>query len=285
MKILFSVLNYSGSNIMLSRFLSHNKNEIKIAAYYKNNQHLNSIDWCLDSLYLGSRVDREYYFKKNFELLRGPKVLPYLADLIFDEVISWDPDLIITECEPFFSFLAKVLQKPLWYCSPMLLPFGPKHLYNKPTLYNLPKPNKYLVYSMFSFINCQDCPQLPNNNFIWVKPYINQHSKCENTGYVEISRIIPEGKVISGETDYISDYLYQDIEFVISPDPNEGDQFLNAQACYNLGIVPNIGQFSKIEYVNTELKLFRRRNFDIDLNKSKYLDEIIYDEFPTKSCI
>src|SRR3972149_9410847 len=102
MKILIGANNFLSSNIMVSRIVDHlsSNHEIRIAAYYRNHQYLQSIDWCLDALFTRKKRGISNYFEEKFGV-SGPNIDHKLADLIINDLAEWNPDLVISDCELF----------------------------------------------------------------------------------------------------------------------------------------------------------------------------------------
>ena len=179
MRILFGASNNIGSNIMLSRFLENApEHEIRTAAYYKNHRYLHSIDWCLDALY--NKQYTKNYFKNKYGIA-GPPVDHSLSDMIINDLLEWEPDLVISDCEFFTATVAKVLEVPLWYCSPILQVTGIEHdkkelsvTYKlKQYLYSLPEADAYLVYSPLCDIASRP---ILKSGYEWIRPYFKNLS-------------------------------------------------------------------------------------------------------------
>ncbi len=177
LKILYAANNYHDSKVRLWRFLQNideNKYDIKIAAYRKSSPPIN-IDWTLDSL-----LDIYY-----------PNTLSFDNDhlrIYYDQVKSFNPDLIISDLEPFTSHIAIILNKKLWQVSPMLLSYGlsyadkyrlglrKKYSYffrhtlsaSKYLTNIIDNSNRKFIYS--HFIDTINPPNV-KEDFEWIRPY------------------------------------------------------------------------------------------------------------------
>ena len=263
MKILLGGSNFTSSNIMLSRFLDHLTDDIRICAWYRNHQYLPWIDWCLDAVHKHSTKN---YFQIHHGI-KGPSVDHGVAINVLDDILDWGPDLVISDCESFTACVAKVLGIPLWYCSGILQFNAIEHkigainnnafLHLRDTIKVLPKGDLYLVYSGLCDI---ECPPILKDGFEWVKPYnnTNNHNKivssCESS-IESISTVIPDGYLLcSGETSLVGDCLYSGMPFYVCPDPLDQECLLNAQMLQHCGCAVNIGRPKSLEFVKTQVE-------------------------------
>jgi len=254
MKILIGSGNFSGSNLMVSRWLENMpQHEFKVAAWYRNHKYLDTIDWCIDGLQ-DTRVGKLNYFNDHFGI-KGPCVNHNLANEIIDDLLLWGPDLVISDCDSFTAALSKVLEIPLWYCSGMLQMIGIEHDRKeiqtkkldrvKKYLETLPEGNAYLVYSPLCDISSR--PFL-KNGFEWIRPY--SITPQEDTEFPDIRKALPEKALLStGETSLVSDCVYSGRTIFISPEPNDPEQVLNAQLLEWYGCGRNIGRPQSIDFV------------------------------------
>jgi hypothetical protein len=261
MKILFGAGNYIGSNIMLSRFLRHSKeHEIRIAAYYRNNRYLNSIDWCLDAI-RAKRVPN--YFKEKCGVL-GPPVNHYLADMIINDLIEWEPDLVISDCEAFTAFIAKMLEIPLWYCSSLLQTIGIQHDKKELSIKvmdttidyikSLPIGDAYLVYSPLCDVSARP---ILKSGFEWIRPYTDevQEVTSENIDISNLQKLLPINSLVTtGETSFVADCLYTQKPLFISPHPLEIEQIVNAQLLQWYGVAINIGRSNNMQFIKRQVE-------------------------------
>lgn len=261
MKILFGSGNYAGSNLMVSRFLQNAPDhDIRIAAYYRNHNHLQSIDWCLSAIYQTKVGDRNYFEDRHG--IRGPHVNHEFADLIIEDLLDWGPELVISDCEFFTAALAKTLDVELWYCSALLQMIGIEHerkeistkVLDKERAYleNLPQGSKYLVYSPLCDISSR--PFL-KTGFEWVRPYSVVPSEIRTADLSMIEKGIPEKALLTtGETSFVSDCLYSHRPTYISPDPAEVEQVLNAQLFEWYGCGRNLGRPQSLDFVKRQVE-------------------------------
>lgn len=264
MKILIGSGNFSGSNLMVSRWLKNMpSHEMKVAAWYRNHKYLNVIDWCLDGLQ-ETRVGEKNFFARNFGF-QGPHVNHSLTETIIDELLEWKPDLIISDCEVFTASLAKVLEVPLWYCSGMLQMIGIEHdrkevsskKFDSTKVYleNLPRGDKYFVYSPLCDIASR--PFL-KTGFEWVRPFASEPKNTVLEDISNIQKAIPRKALLTtGETSLVSDCVYSGLTTFISPNPMNHEQMLNAQLLEWYGCARNIGRPKSIDFVKRQVEGYR----------------------------
>jgi hypothetical protein len=194
LKILYAANNSIGAKIRLIRFLEAIRNKkynLKIAAYIKSSPAV-PIDWTLDALL--DIVDQNKFSFDN-DAVR----------IYYDQIKYFNPDLIISDCEIYTSYIANLLNIKLWIVSPLLLnkvlPFHIKHNvgirkyyyyiiksntkvdnYNK---FIIEHSDRNFVYSHFCDLNLFNLPE----NFKWVRPYylIGKKSKIAEHEAVGIS--------------------------------------------------------------------------------------------------
>lgn len=113
MKILYAAGNNSSAKIQLSRFIDAAPSHIiKVAAYKKSSPKDISIDWTLDCLLNIFKPDHiSTESNENFEVY-------------YEQVKEFAPDLIISDLEYFTSYIANVLNVPVWQCSSALINHG-----------------------------------------------------------------------------------------------------------------------------------------------------------------
>jgi hypothetical protein len=281
-RILFGAGNFIGSNLMVSRFLQNTPNhEIRVAAYYRNHKYLHSIDWCLGALYF-TPVGFENYFEKNHGQT-GPHVNHDLSSLIIDDLLEWQPELVISDCEPFTAMVAHVLEVPLWYCSAMLQMVGIEHdrkeintkIFDHVKAYigSLPQGDAYLVYSSLCDVSARP---LLKRGFEWVRPYSvapKHELTTENIDLSIIRKVLPDKALLTtGETSFISDCLYAGKPIFVSPNPSEVEQVLNAQLLEYYGVGRNIGRSRSLDFVKRVVEQVPRPPL-LSVQKWKQLDE------------
>jgi hypothetical protein len=282
MKILFGAGNFIGSNIMLLRFLQHaQEHDIRIAAYYRNHKYLQNIDWCLDAL----KVKRKPNYFKYKHGIAGPPVDHFLADMIINDLLEWEPELVISDCEIFTAMIAKVLEIPLWYCSPMLQMIGIEHDRKalntkimdttKVYLESLPQGDAYLVYSPLCDIAAR--PML-KCGYEWVRPYSIEPNELTSECFdiSNLQRLIPENSLVTtGETSFVSDCLYTRKPFFVSPNPSEIEQVLNAQLLQWYGVAINIGRSINMNFIKRQVERSVSRP-SLSIQKWNQLDERLH---------
>lgn len=179
MKILYAAGASQNSKIQLARFAStinENKFSIKYATYNKSSNGL-PIDWSLDSLLNMFKPDLISMDNENFHIY-------------FEQIRSFAPELIISDLEYFSSYIANVLNIPLWQCSSSLINIAISNhekyniglfktysylLHNKP-VHNarianiIDNSNNNFVYSHLG--DLENAPSL-KDKFEWVRPYFS----------------------------------------------------------------------------------------------------------------
>ena len=263
MRILLGGGNFKGSNIMLSRFLENlTEHEVKICAWYRNHQYLPHIDWCIDALQKHST--KNYFYIHHG--IKGPSVDHDVAIEVLDDIVDWDPELVISDCEAFTACAAKALNVPLWYCSSMLQFNGIEHVYGeinnnaflqtRDILKGLPKGDVYLVYSALCEISS---PPTLREGFEWVRPYFKEpYDKVlssELSEVADIGTVIPDEYLLcSGETSFVADCLYSGKPFYVCPDPTDQECLLNAQMLQHHKCARNIGRPKSLEFVKNQVE-------------------------------
>jgi len=222
--------------------------------------------------------------------VHGPPVYRPYADAIFTDLLEWQPELVISDCEPFTAMAAKVLEVPLWYCSTMLQLTGIEHerkeiaskLFDaqKAKIEELPIADKYLVYSPLCDI---DVPPFLKEGFEWVRPYAQKPQNTMSTEEVDLSlvtRAVPEGVLLTtAETSFVSDCLYARKGFYTCPNPNDTEQLLNAQLLEWYGVAKNLGRPKSIQFAVSQVEKHPVRPLVVQaLQNWKQLDERIDDE-------
>lgn len=292
MNIIYSAGNRIGSNNQLYRFLKNinSKHKIKIAAYNKSSYNISNIDWILNSLSISSK-----YFIEN---LNSSKYNQKLVFSLLDDVIKFEPKLIISDNEYIFAYIAKELNIPLWYCSPLNLILGTKSVektiysslfYKYIKKYKLPEAEKYLIYSPFCDI--KDPPEL-EKEYSWVRPYYSNYSK-----YVieEIDRSIILNNILKyvtkkndycfsdGNTSNISDLFYNNKNIIISPNIKNVEALVNSIMIERYNIGYNLGQIELMNYLSVQEieKAYSQKFNNIELNSEQnlHLDEWIENAY------
>jgi len=177
LKIVYAANNSYDSKIRLWRFLQsvENKNyQIKIAAYKKSSLQQNT-DWTLDSLLNIFEPSKISFDNDNLKIY-------------YEQIKYFKPDLIISDLEPFTSYVAGLLNIKLWQVSPILLSYGLSyadkykfgvrknysHFFKHRTsisqhlLNILDNSDRKFIYS--HFVDSINTPHI-NEKYEWVRPY------------------------------------------------------------------------------------------------------------------
>lgn len=228
MKIIYSAGDRVGANSQLSRILENLQgHQIKIAAFIKSSESIAHIDWTLDSLYYNKAFPTNKELSEIFDS-NIPFVNVRNVKIFLKEAEEFEPDLFIIDGEPIAAHIAKKLNVPIWYCSPLHLLDGVqwergKLRYNskliklKKILNNLPEPEKIFIYS--PFVDIENSPQI-NSGFEWIKPY---HHKIS-------SKLISNtGAAIINDVDRISDLskILNSVSFDLKLFSSFGEKFSN----------------------------------------------------------
>ena len=184
--------------------------------------------------------------------------------MIINDLLEWEPELVISDCEFFTAIVAKVLEIPLWYCSPMLQMIGIEHERKelntkimdttKRYIESLPLANAYLVYSPLCDISARP---LLKHGYEWVRPYSTSPVEftTENFDISNLQRLVPINSLVTtGETSFVSDCLYTGKPFFVSPNPSEIEQVLNAQLLQWYGVANNIGRSINMNFVKRQVE-------------------------------
>ncbi len=281
MKIIYAVGNRVSGAIRLSRFLKNidNKHEIKIAGYSESTYLISHVEWILNSISLTKLAFKNSLYSAKYNQ-------DYISNIIKD-VIEFDPDLIISDDEYVFSLMANELNIPLWYCSPLNMIDGikweEKHIYSyfffHHKRYKFPKADEYLIYSPFCDI--ENPPKL-KENYNWVRPYYENcsHYLIENIERKEkLDSIIKYVKLkddyffTDGNTDYISDAIYNNKKIIITPSINNVDSLINSVLVEKYNIGYNLGQIELMNMLAIEEieKAYNKTYDEIVLNNEQYL--------------
>lgn len=179
MKILYGASNRFGAATQLNRFISLTSHEVKVAAHHHTTKCIPHVDWALDAIYTNSQK-----YTKDIEDIFGYKRIPLVrldnVEKFIDDLLAWEPDLVISDNDAITAHIAKLLHIDLIYSSPVHLLDGIvwhrgqfKYLkllekYNK-AFKQLPHSSVKLITSPFGVLSKQ--PRLKNKTFKWAKPY------------------------------------------------------------------------------------------------------------------
>lgn len=177
LKILYAASRNPSSKIQLLRFMREMKKSphtVRVAAYRQSSPPIN-IDWTLDCLM--------NIFNPSHVSLENDNLTIY-----YDQIKRFAPDLVITDLEYFTSYVADLLNIPVWQCGSPLINFALNHeqkynvglfkkyyyvFHNKPIEYQralnmLDNSERRFVYS--HFCDTESPPEL-DSKYEWVRPY------------------------------------------------------------------------------------------------------------------
>lgn len=207
-KIVYAISNSDSSKYQLKRFLEETVNKpfhIKIAAYKESSPKGINIDWtlnCLQNLYDPNIMSLQ---NKNYNILFNKLLKNETYMVYFDQIKSFNPDLIISDFEFFTSHIATLLNKRIWQCSPSILkhalPVNQKRKLDGIRYYSyfvnreaikidreknmISNADRKLIYSYLGDANFNF---LLNDGFEWIRPYhkigddslLGRHNICAN---------------------------------------------------------------------------------------------------------
>lgn len=279
MRIIYSAGNRIGANGILARFLENNtEHEIKVAAYGVSSYSIKQVDWFLDAIHV-----REFYNCPLYSVKYNPD---YISSIL-NEVIEFDPELIISDSESLFGYIAHEVGIKLWYSSPLNLINGIdwnkerlrySYIINPYKNIIYPKADRYLIYSPFCDI--LNSPKL-KEGYEWVRPYYNNSDNIlieENIRRGELDNILKYVKLndysfTDGCTDSISNLFYNSKKIIISPQVKNMESLINSILVdkYNIGY--NVGQIELMGMKAVEEldKVCSRNYNDIEFNNQQHL--------------
>lgn len=185
MKILYAASNNLNAKIQLSRFLKAmrgSNHQIKIAAYKTSSPKNTNIDWTLDALI---NIYRPDLFSLNNDNL----------SIYFEQLKSFEPDLVISDLEYYTSYVANELDVTLWQCSSSIINHAlvgkekynlglfkyQAHTLNRDPVHVqravnvLDNSNCNFVYSHYGDM---ESPPVLREGFEWIRPY---HQVAKNS--------------------------------------------------------------------------------------------------------
>jgi hypothetical protein len=174
LKILYASSKKTGTAEQLNRFLqavAPFENTIKIAAY-RGAHCIQPVDWTLDALH--------DVFNFDHFSLEGDNI-----EIYYQQIKNFNPDLVISELEPYTSHIASLLHLPIWQVSSFLLWDGwdERHSIGLDTRYSSLMPvlkEHHEIQSMlatsdanFIYSHLGDLEQPPKikSSFTFVRPY------------------------------------------------------------------------------------------------------------------
>jgi len=178
MKILYGASNNLNAKIQLSRFLKAmqgSPHQIKVAAYKMSSPKDINIDWTLDACLNIYRPELLSLYNDNLSTY-------------YEQVKSFEPDLVISDLEYFTSYVANDLNVTLWQCSSSMINYAltrqekyglglfkyHAHSLNRDGIHTqrtvnvIDNSNCNFVYSHYG--DMKEPPAL-QDGFEWIRPY------------------------------------------------------------------------------------------------------------------
>jgi hypothetical protein len=272
MKILLGINDRPGSDIFGGRFLPHIKHQhdVKILAFYRRSKYIQWIDWALDPVF---DVKTGGFFRKNFGLF-SPSVSEKLSKFIIDDIIDWDPDIVISDVEFFSANMAAILGKPLIYCSPLFLLKSvsqPIFRSQKTLLSKLPKADRYFVYS---FIGLEDGYDL-------VTPYTetNNTQLCYSSPDPVFDDLVLKSneRLTTGETSFVADIVSSGMVPMITRSSPDIETMLNGLLVERFKIGVDFGSSKSIKWIRDKSEETTTKPLVVEKGKllHEYLEEIL----------
>lgn len=183
-KILYAASERNGAKLQLCRFLENFHFDnciIKLSGYKKMGTYL---DWTLDALHDLADVEINSINNDNFEIY-------------YEQIKYFSPNLIISDLEPYTSYIGYLLNVPVWQVSPLILNDAQYYgreidiTASRHVMFNKIKDNKLLQNIIFNadkklvyshFCDVENAPVL-RDNYEWVRPYHyigNKSEPCEH---------------------------------------------------------------------------------------------------------
>lgn len=296
MKILYGISPNIGSTYQYLRFKQSCPFTTKVAGYYTHTQDLPHLNYILDSI--GFIHKSQENFKKQF----------------FQHVKEFQPDLVISDLEPYTAEAAIQLNIPLWYCSSLFLyPALGYFIRNDDyhhaiytALHNvelrIQQADKKLIYSPFGSLDFFQLDKKyqwvepetktatgDSDIFLSTRPELNDYAKYFNykVASKEPYSDLGIGKKIctSGESVFLADAIHnQASQIVVCPTISNAHSDLNALFVKNLGIGMDLGQIdlTRKEYAHFRLERALNENNSLHqfkIKKNLTLIELIKKEF------
>lgn len=285
MKILYSAGNRPGAGIQLKRFLDNCTNHVvRVAAYMSAHKYVPKIDWTLNAL-----KAKNSFNKKEVNNLFGYSGVPFVdldgVTKLLDDIVEFEPDLIISDGERISAHIASVLDITLWSCTPLHLIDGvvwefPKAVYKTALastsgmLRAFQNAKRRLVYSPFG-----DVPMRPIlvEGFEWVTPYTDlprkfqcsDNARARSEG-LKLFRKHYKGFLCAGETSFVADVIYNRNHIAISPSPDDAESLLNSLFCEYYGLGTDIGKIDNKRYAISKLDSLHYTTDTVELSLQGY---------------
>jgi hypothetical protein len=290
MRIIYAASNKIGSNQRIGRLLKSISSlrdlEVKIAAY--NNISNTQFDWNLNSI-LNFRYKNENvsYTSSNYNLL-------------VDEIINYNPDLIISELEIYINNIAVELGIPYWNVSPILLYYAldNKAKYNldiykkysfilnknknrkKFIINSIDNAEKNFIYT--PYCECDSFPKL-SNSFLLIRPnyFISQvasikqeysidcnyeYNKSESNFLEKLSH--SDCLISNGDSSFIGDAIYNKKKFLINKSILDLESIINFNIASYISKSENNVFFMNVSK-NNDIKFFGDHLSNFIRNKGK----------------
>lgn len=257
MKIIYSAGNRVGANYQLQRFLENTEHEVAISAYVNSSITIKNVNWTLDSLFTNKASNTKM---SKLSHLLGHKGVPtcnvYNAEVLISEIDAFEPDLIISDGEPFVAHIAKAMNIKLYYCSPLHMLDGIQWeksqlkyvslLENtRKMLSKMPDPDNIYVYSTFGDINFR--PSL-RNGYEWITPYHQKIEKEEpeidllcvlndDDRFGAITKIINSLDLNIGMVSHYNEELSNTINYYLN---NYTDALKKSEMIFNFGFTSDV---------------------------------------------
>ena len=296
MNIIYSIGKRIGGSNQALEFIKNTNHKVKIAAYSVSSYSIPHVDWILDPMH---KV--ENFYIDDIDHLRYN--LNHINSLVKD-VIDFNPDLIITDCEHILSFIARKLNIKLWYCSSLHLIDGwiarEKIIYNywfelfKNQRTKFPEAERTLIYSPFGDLS--NSLRL-KKKYEWIRPYYSEYKEIsieENIRKSKLEKIIKHSEkntnyiFTDGLTNDISNAIYNNQNIISSPSNpiyNKNnissvyslthlESMVNSVVVEKLQIGCNIGQIELIDIYDAVDLLnaaYNKKYNDIEFNDSSIL--------------
>jgi hypothetical protein len=207
MKILYAANKRKSACWQLNRFIAATDHTVKTAAY--SNQRYNcDIDWTLDAI---------------SDVFTGSSSFGIAYDIYKEQVKSFAPDLVISDCEIITSSIANELGIKLWQVSPLLLHYGLTTTGHRGVLLSAKYPglfklnaytnpiDKLVKMSDRSFVYSHLCDlkiPLLKSKLEWVRPYHNVGDKSPIYEHNILAATINSNKALIDKLKCVGDAVY-----------------------------------------------------------------------------
>jgi hypothetical protein len=251
--------------------------DLKIASYFNKLSQVKYRDWILDPLFchpLSPSTSIQQWINGSFGKTNTKKF-----DQLFNDIIEYEPDLIIVDFEPILGMIGNALDIPVWNCSTLNLDFAIDFSHEHKSYKALLRPfknnwyqyslkfHKQLIYSPFYKFS------LPiKNKYEWVAPFFESYSNEKDSSKLVVHHHRPllkqiancvglehlDGKycadvISSGETQLLADIIMNQMAKSLNLAPNltSLETMINANVIslfglgYDLGQIELMGNYAK----------------------------------------